>query len=305
MTFSLLEPTQWPPLSSFLSFSLNYTGWSILLFSIVLFALTNFKSMPGVWTWRVLFTFRTSFNAQLRQTVQSPSADNETRRIAIVRKANRSSPIKEHPLFRPTIYSTHAPIAEIDINLHKSNSTYFTDLDVARSKLMGRILAPAWPMENMLIEYTGRDGTQRREKVQGSASFILGATYTSFKREVGAYTWYNVESRVLGWDTRWLYIGSWFVDKKDKKKLYACSLSKYILKKGRITVRPDLFLAEAGWIPSLESGSKADSSVTGGAAGDMWTWDDVEAQRKLGMAIVDSWGDTDLRLEECYFANVK
>lgn len=284
---------------------MDYWPRLMLLFFLVLFAFANFKSVPGVWTWRVLFTFRTSFNAQLRQTVQSPSADNETRRVPIVRKASRSSSIKEHPLFQSTVYSTHAPLTEIDINLHKSNSTYFTDLDVARSELIGRILAPAWPMENMLIEYTGRDGTQRREKVQGRPAFILGATYTSFKREIAAYTWYDVESRVLGWDSRWLYIGSWFVDRKDKKKLYACSLSKYILKKGRITVRPDLFLEEAGWLPTQESSSEGDSNVTGVASDAGWIRDDIEAQRKDGMAIVDSWGDTDLRLEKAYLADTK
>ncbi|EED13066.1 conserved hypothetical protein [Talaromyces stipitatus ATCC 10500] len=275
MNFSLFERKQWPP-SWFTSGS---------------------HSMPGVWAWRVLSTFRASFKAQLRQTVRSPSADNKSRRLAIVTKASSSSSIKEHPLFQPTVYSTHAPLTEIDINLHKSNSTYFIDLDVSRAELMGRLLAPAWPMDNMLIEYTGRDGVQKREKVQGSPAFILGATYTSFKREIGAYTSYNVESLVLGWDTRWLYIGSWFVDRKDKKKLYACSLSKYILKKGRITVRPDLFLMEAGWIPSQEPGN--------GAIGDSWTWDEIEAQRKQGMAIVDSWGDTDLRLERVYLADAK
>ncbi|KAF5015666.1 hypothetical protein F66182_12914, partial [Fusarium sp. NRRL 66182] len=124
-------------------------------------------------------------------------------------------------------------------------------------------------------------------------------------REIAAYTWYDVESRVLGWDSRWLYIGSWFVDRKDKKKLYACSLSKYILKKGRITVRPDLFLEEAGWLPTQESSSEGDSNVTGVASDAGWIRDDIEAQRKDGMAIVDSWGDTDLRLEKAYLADTK
>lgn len=263
----------------------------------LLFAIANFKSMPGVWTWRVLSKFRTSFRAQLRRTAPSPLADNMTRRVAIVKKPSPSCSIQEHPLFVPTVYSTHVPLAEIDINLHKSNSTYFTDLDIARSELIGRIVAPAWPMDNMLIEYTGRDGAPRRERVKGAPAFILGATYTSFKREMSAYTSYNVESRVLGWDVRWLYIGSWFVGKKEKK-LYACSLSKYILKKGRITVKPELLLAEAGWIPARRGASTDDDAEIQDAAG--WGWDEIEAHRKEGMAIVDAWGDTDLRLEKGY-----
>lgn len=187
----------------------------------------------------------------------------------------------------------------MDFNLHKSNSTYFTDLDIARSKLIGRILAPAWPMDNMFIEYTGRDGTPRRERVKGSPAIILGATYTSFKREMSAYTKYNVKSRVLGWDSRWLYIGSWFIGRKGKR-LHACSLSKYILKKGRITVRPELFLAEAGWIPARQDPLAVDKVNTAIGAAESWGWDEIEAHRQQGMAIVNGWADTDLRLEKGY-----
>ncbi|CRG87950.1 hypothetical protein PISL3812_04972 [Talaromyces islandicus] len=300
MIFTLLDGiTNWLPVLFRLSVDIAQpTSWLVLSLG-VLFAIANFKSVPGVWTWRVLSTFNAGFKAQLRQTIPSPSTGNATRRIVVSRKPSSSSSISEHPLFLPSVYSTYVPLSEIDFNLHKSNSTYFTDLDIARSKLIGRILAPAWPMDNMLIEYTGRDGTPRREKVGGSPAIILGATYTSFKREMSAYTKYNIESRVLGWDSRWLYIGSWFID-RNGKKLHACSLSKYILKKGRITVRPEIFLTEAGWIPARQdplAESKGNAAI---GAADGWGWDEIEAYRQQGMAIVNGWADTDLRLEKGY-----
>ncbi|KND86896.1 hypothetical protein TOPH_08454 [Tolypocladium ophioglossoides CBS 100239] len=224
--------------------------WAVAL----LFAIANYKSMPGVWTARTWYHLTTAFRGELRRTVSSPSTDSPKRKVAFVKKSKPSDSIRQHPLFRPEAISTHVALLEIDFNLHKSNSTYFTDLDVGRIKLMARIMAPAWPLDNMPIEYKGRDGAWKREKVKGRAALILGATYTSFRHEMGAYISYDVESRILGWDSRWIYVGSWFVGKRQStgqpKQIFASSLSKYIIKKGRITVQPDLFLTESGWIPA-------------------------------------------------------
>ena len=130
---------------------------------------------------------------------------------------------------------------------------------------MARIVSPAWPMDNMLIDFRSPDGTAKYEKVKGRAGAILGAVHTSFKREIKPYAHFDVQSRVLSWDNRWIYVASWFVAKSsssssgqtvpDKsKQIYASCLSKYIFKKGRITIRPELFLSEAGWIPPRPEG---------------------------------------------------
>ncbi|KAL7900319.1 hypothetical protein HDV64DRAFT_246178 [Trichoderma sp. TUCIM 5745] len=182
------------------------------------------------------------------------------------------------------------------MNLHKSNSTFFTDLDISRIKLMGRIIAPAWPMDNMEIEYKGRDGTNKKEKVKGRPALILGATHTSFKRELRPYASYNVESRILGWDSRWIYVGSWFLSKsKSKKKVYATSLSKYIIKKGRITVRPEQFFVECGWIPAQEADNE---KVVDSESG--WSRSEVEAHKEKGMRIVKTWGEANVLMEQEY-----
>lgn len=67
----------------------------------------------------------------------------------------------------------------------------------------------------------------------------------SFRREVKSYERYEIRSRVLRWDAKWLVIGSWFVrNAKDAKEremegevvVLASALSKYVVKKGRFTV---------------------------------------------------------------------
>ena len=85
---------------------------------------------------------------------------------------------------------------------------------------------------------------------------ILGSVHTSFHREIRMYELYEVRSRVLGWDRKWLVVGSWFVRKgkggKDGKGevLLASSLSKYVVKKGRFTVSPARCLELSGWLPA-------------------------------------------------------
>lgn len=277
-----------------------WSWWTLAL----VFALANFKALPLVWTARTYYHLKAAFRRQRRGTVASPTKDDPARRVPIIKKSKPTDSIKQHPLFQPDIISTHVPLLEIDLNLHKSNSTFFTDLDISRIKLLGRLIAPAWPMDNVAIEYTGRDGSAKRERVKGRPALILGATQTSFKRELKAYASYNVESRVIGWDARWIYIGSWFVSKGNSKtkpkQIYATSISKYIVKKGRITVRPEQFLVESGWIPAQPGQGASANGKTAEKSGEAWSWDEVEAQRVKGMKTVDTWGDTDVRLEKEY-----
>jgi len=289
-----------------------FSWWGVIL----LLAIINLKSFPGIWTIRALYHMKSSFNGQLRQTVASPTAENAQRRVPKTPKTGATDTIDHHPLFQPEIISSHVSPAEIDFNMHKSNSTYFTDLDISRIKLVGRIMAPAWPLDRMHVEYKGRDGEMKRERVKGRPALALGATCTSFKREMKVLARYDVESRILGWDSRWLYIGSWFVSRKGgkgKKQLFASSLSKYIVKKGRITVRPEQFLTESGWIPprpeSTGNSKSLDSLQANGHgatengkhdAKDTWTWEEIESHRLKGMTTVGGWADADLRLEQAY-----
>lgn len=144
----------------------------------------------------------------------------------------------------------------MDYNLHKSNSTYFSDLDVSRTALVTKLYIKGCGILNKKLTKEG--------KGRGPLAVILGSVYTNFKREIPAYKRYEVVSKVVGWDEKWLYIVTWFlnpsVSKKspktggalsppDGKALLAMSVSKYVVKKGRWTVAPEAVLAAGGLLP--------------------------------------------------------
>ena len=84
---------------------------------------------------------------------------------------------------------------------------------------------------------------------KGRMNVVLGSVYCSFRREIKPYEGYQVESRVLGWDEKWMYIGSWFVRKgKGTREVLASALSKYVVKKGRFTVGPAKVLEASGYL---------------------------------------------------------
>ncbi|KAI6782257.1 uncharacterized protein J7T54_008343 [Emericellopsis cladophorae] len=265
------------------------------LLTLCLLAVLNAKVLPGAWTLRVLWQYNVSYYASRRRTRPAPLPTNPDRRVASWHHGPGSS-TGSHPLFQADRIRSHVALLEIDINLHKSNATFFTDLDVSRIRLMARLMAPAWPMDKMQIEYTGRDGQPRRETVRGRAAFILGSAHTTFRKEMRALARYEVHSALLAWDTRWLYVGSWFVAPGQSTTIYAASLSKYILKKGRITVAPSQFLEEGGWIPPAH----ADDDEQHGARSRAWSWQNAETQRARGMETVRGWASVDDGLVKAY-----
>jgi hypothetical protein len=162
-------------------------------------------------------------------------------------------------LFQPVIITSYSPLLEIDCNMHKSNSTFFTDLDVSRAHLIAALFRP-------ILSITG---------LGGRLGIALGATACNFRREIKAYQGYEVWSRVLTWDEKWLYIVSHFVQRglskktqytlqrdsgptgkrtsepkmPDSKRLFATAISKYVFKEGRITVAPDQVLRQLHLLP--------------------------------------------------------
>ena len=96
-------------------------------------------------------------------------------------------------VFLPFITTTHAPLFECDYNLHKSNSTYFTDLDASRSHLLSALC------------YTGFRRADRELTAEGKSGMlaaIIGSVTTSFKREIPIFQQYEVWSRILTWDQK-------------------------------------------------------------------------------------------------------
>ncbi|VVT46383.1 uncharacterized protein SAPINGB_P001186 [Magnusiomyces paraingens] len=151
-------------------------------------------------------------------------------------------------LYYANEYWSRAVAMECDLNGHKSNSTYFTDLDLARSDLLLDIFRDSF------LYYRARDG--RYPYVP------LGSVACIFKREIKPYQKYVVRSRVLGWDRKWMFVVSRFEfapsnnnknnnnnnkgqNNEQRGKLAAVGLSKYVFKLGRKTLPPEEFLSHS------------------------------------------------------------
>lgn len=66
---------------------------------------------------------------------------------------------------------------------------------------------------------------------------------------------------MLGWDQKWMYVLSFFLKpagkKGGKRTLYATAVSKYVVKKGRLTIAPERVLQKSGFLPERPEGAAA------------------------------------------------
>jgi len=150
---------------------------------------------------------------------------------------------------------------ECDYNLHKSNSTYFTDLDMSRSNLalvlFGKQFNPFPGPRHMVI--------------------ILGGAQCVWRREIKPYEPYELWTRILAWDEKWIYIVTHFVErdhyvhkeyilqprrtlrkkkckpKQPMKALFASAVARYVVKNNKRTVSPDELLRLCGLLPPEDS----------------------------------------------------
>jgi len=163
-----------------------------------------------------------------------------------------------HPVFASFGLSTRTPLLESDYNLHKSNSTYFSDLDIARTALATRILSPgvgilSKELDQETIEKCSKEGKPVPKKLPWMY-IAVGSVYCSFKREIKPFELVDIQSKAVAWDEKWLYVLSFYIRpaKKGgdgKKTLLATALTKYVVKKGRLTVPPERVLRTSGFLP--------------------------------------------------------
>lgn len=176
---------------------------------------------------------------------------------------------------------------EMDYNGHKSNATYFTDLDEARTRIVSTLLrngirnATHYPKAG-LEKYRFELGKlELKEIPKGIFTMALGAVSCHFKKEVQPYQKVEIWTRLLCWDRKWLYWCSHVVkagivkptgyslqpwkrarsQKEEtveerharievaKKSVIAVSIAKYVIKKGRLTIPPELALTNSGMLP--------------------------------------------------------
>ncbi|KAM0421139.1 hypothetical protein ACHAPT_011031 [Fusarium lateritium] len=184
---------------------------------------------------------------------------------AFVRRLTDSAPNKHlspRCLFLPAISKTRSPALECDYNLHKSNSTYFTDMDMSRGNFLLVLFSKLF------------------NPFPGPTHFnaILGGTTCTWRKEIKPYAPYELWTRVLSWDGKWLYVVTHFVkpgvfhpdeyvmqpkkkptsnkskeDVEIVKAVYATSVARYVFKSNRRTIPPAQALKDAGLLPEDEA----------------------------------------------------
>lgn len=166
----------------------------------------------------------------------------------------RVQPSPTH-LFSPVTTTSRSSTYECDLNGHKSNSTYFSDLDIARTHLMCHLTKPSFALRKL-----------RNEPLMYVA--LAGVT-ALFKKEIKPFQKYNVSSRILAWDNKWVFVVSHFTggrDKEGNRVIFASCLSKYVFKSQRRTVAPQIVLRESGLIPERPEGA-GEVQASGGSSG--------------------------------------
>ena len=155
----------------------------------------------------------------------------------------------------------------------ENNSSYFSDIDIARTHLVCTLFSTG-------IEYLrGGTGAVTAECRPGLGLPVGGVSCT-FKKELKPYEPYELWTRVLSWDKKWLYIVTHFVKagvmmprkytlypqqngKEDKKSktaarlddikesdaVVATALSRCVFKQGRRTISPEVMLQLSGLLP--------------------------------------------------------
>lgn len=153
--------------------------------------------------------------------------------------------------------------------MHKSNSTYLSDIDISRTNAACLLF----------------DGQVATSPWSPNPRLMLGGVQILWRKEIKPYTDYEVWTRLLSWGDKWMYTVTHFVQKgafkpalylqdeklsveeasklfhasSDKakemrethaKKIYASAISRVVLKDGRKTISPAELFSRSGLLPT-------------------------------------------------------
>ncbi|ETN45273.1 uncharacterized protein HMPREF1541_09104 [Cyphellophora europaea CBS 101466] len=242
-------------------------AWKFLL---VLHILVNFKVFPFIYHLRLLNAVR-----------------------FVLRSQRSSVDLQPEQIFQPLITSSQACLMDIDVLGHKSNSTYFSDVDIARTHLLTTIFSKGIEKCRGSTTMNGLNGKT------SNFSIALGGVSCTFRKELLPFETYDMWTRLLSWDDKWVYVVTHFVKRGSKVApgritLYpeqqrrhsstagtplssrrgsvgtaskgssperlpiaASAMSKIVFKDGRRTITPAKMLELSGLLPSEENTPKS------------------------------------------------
>jgi acyl-CoA thioesterase FadM len=202
---------------------------------------------------------------------------------------NRPVPLTAPPaitIFQPTIWTSTTPLGEIDVMGHKSNSTYFTDFDVARNYHICSLFRTGLKVWGDKVSFLSPQ-TRKEQSNQLFYVALAGVGFT-FHKPIRPMQKYDIYTRVLSWDEKWLHLISHFVEEgacdhayfSDQQQphhdletnleelgdsrifnheadsqsvVLATGIAKIVFKHGRMTVSPPQFLSDCGLLPQQGS----------------------------------------------------
>lgn len=143
-------------------------------------------------------------------------------------------------VFKAVSYSTYCSPLELDMFLHKSNSTYFVDLDIARTKFLCQMFQKLF-----LDFYDNTIGDFKGKSINNFPYIPVAQVQCTFKKEIKVFQRFSILSSILAWDEKWLFVLSKIVHSDGK--LAAVSVTKYVFKKhGRVSMKPKDYLTHCG-----------------------------------------------------------
>lgn len=198
------------------------------VYSVILLLVSSIKTLPFAYVLRFYY-----------QVVQSLTISRS--KFHRSNRTNTYGITGPDDLFQWVTLDSYVSPFEIDMYMHKSNSTYFLDLDIARTKLVVRVFQKLF-----LNFYDNIDGEFKSKGIANYPYIPIATVQCSFKRELKPFQRFRISSRVFAWDHKWLFVLSKFTTGPDEK-LHAYALTKYVFKKkGRITMVPEEYIKEAG-----------------------------------------------------------
>lgn len=218
-------------------------------------------------------------------------------------------------LFQPTIWTSSTPLGDLDIMGHKSNSTYLSDLDVARSYHLCSLFR-AWSKQGLTII-----NPQKKENSAKPFYPVVGAVSCTFRKPIWPLQKYDIVTRLLSWDGKWMYLISHFV-KKDAFKprffsdqptrntvnithdthdellrkenggdsgssILAMSVTKIVFKEARNTIPPAQFLRDCGYLSSGNENAKPFCMETQDKGCLKTTIEQIEERRLRGLRVAE------------------
>ncbi|PSN73369.1 hypothetical protein BS50DRAFT_653844 [Corynespora cassiicola Philippines] len=206
---------------------------------------------------------------------------------------NSAHHLQPRHILLPTICTSQTTLMEMDFNLHKSNSTYFTDLDIVRAYHSGVLFGPL---------FMPRQGGKR-------CNLIVSAVLCNFKRKVKPLRGYEISTKVVSWDEKWIYMVTHFVEHgrtgssrglletgplngmvelsgvvsrgTQSEGVLASAITRLVCKRGRMTMPPIRVLKECNILPH-QTGSSDPSDMENISLG---IPEDVELYRTTNLSV--------------------